>query len=172
MGSSNRIIGGSLQESASVGETRDTVKITDDNGQNWTTKYGPVASGNFLLGPVGSFGGEELFVVEHVAAVDGANELTQVVRSTNAGTDWTRMKSAALRNSLSDDPNGGIAYDEREDALYVANKGGQTAEAFYISRMAPAQDLASWADFSDTSIPPAETKYDHPEPAQSIAIIP
>lgn len=160
-----RIVGGGIQHFAIA---RDCVYSSDDNGSTWAVRWGPRSVDGFFLGPVKNQAGTVLFIVEH----DDSNDVTRVFRSINSGITWAAMLPSVPRFAASDDPNGGIAYDERADALYVANKGGQDSNRWYILRMSPVDNLVPWVDFTDVAIPSAYSSFSHPDPAQALAVIP
>ncbi|MCH7701228.1 MAG: hypothetical protein IID37_06040 [Planctomycetes bacterium] len=161
---SNRIVGGGMSLRSGP-----VLIGSDDLGAVWEIgRQEQGGDGSYILGPTKDPGGTLLYAVWHQASTN----LTKLLISINGGRAWFDILPTIPRNSASGDPSGGIMYDVREHALYIANKGGNTNESFYIFRLAPAQQLGILTDMSETSIPTGEASYNHPEPHQSMARIP
>ena len=72
----------------------------------------------------------------------------------------------------SEAPRGGIAYDPRENALYIKFSGGHTSEQEYVYRMSPIFDQGLWVDYTGDIFPSGVTSLENTGVCQSIGIIP
>ena len=174
---SNRMVGAGFNSGGLVipgGPSQAVILTSDNNGDTWTIRYtargNPLSDGTFISGPAEQMGASGVLVcVEY----DGISNLVHILISINGGFSWFKSSYTVPRFSSSDRPNGGITFDPRENAVYVAHDGGQTVERFYVIRLTPLTGQgATIEDFSDTSIPAGETSYSHPIRHQSMAIVP
>jgi len=143
--------------------TNRQIMTSDDNGQTWQFRYN--ASTDRLLGPVGGVNGVKMFAVRVISGNDS------ILMSTDQGGTWVAL-TPTVPAAAATDLKGGIAYDEREDALYGLSQGGSSNEKI-VTRLSPALDQSFWNDFSDRAIPVgAYTSLSVADYARQIAIVP
>ena len=152
----------------------DKIFTSDNNGGLWTIRWpviggigsGPV--GSFLMGPVGTVLGGILYVAQHE---NGLQE-TIILRSLNGGQTWNPLRSHIAGNDVGETPTGGVAYDDRENAIYIKFSGGHTVERAYIYRMSPVTDAGSWEDVTGDLFPPGVSSLANTGRSQSMDIVP
>ena len=153
--------------------TEVSVFTSDDYGGTWTTRKTFGASNNHrVLGPVASASGSRVYIL-HVD-YSAAPNIGEVWYSDDQCLTWTQFDNdvtiAANGNSF-----GGIAFEDVENAVYVANSNSisLTANSWLVAKMSPPEKTGTWIDFSDTLLPiGAENHYHMPDAAQHIAVIP
>ncbi len=78
------------------------------------------------LGPVGKGDGSALYVVHVDTSMP--RFVTRVWQSTDEGATWEPLGNDVPQYGNRYSGNGGIAYDELENAIYVANSHGRPTE--------------------------------------------
>ena len=155
------------------GSNRAAIKTSDDSGTTWDERW-PIGdsfginAGDFLVGPVRDALGKRMYA----AFLNTQEDRVYILESVNGGSNWRRLASTVSGEDLGEEPRGGIAYDPRENALYIKFTGGHTDERNYVIRLAPILSLGNWVDATGDIFPSGVTSLANSGTCQSIAIIP
>jgi hypothetical protein len=154
--------------SAASGDSH--VKTTDDQGATWTVRFTFGSEASDSLGTVGlahDFLGSKIFVGQ---CHSGDSYVGQVWFSLDQATTWAKFDNDPPygTNHVLD---GGLAYDDATDSLFVLNVEG-TLNVALVEKMSPVLKAGSWADVTDSLLPlGADTHFEQAN-CQGIAVIP
>jgi hypothetical protein len=163
------------------------IATSDDFGLNWTERMNFGSSQSHRnLGPVGKGDGSALYVVHIDTSMPRV--VTRVWQSIDEGATWKPFGNDVPQHGRRYSGKGGIAYDELENAVYVANSPGRpTVEVtrrltFFnsvlrpkklVMKMSPAVVAGTWVDVSNDLVPFGRfSRYSIPDSGQYIAVTP
>jgi hypothetical protein len=163
------------------------ITTSDDFGLSWTQRMDFGSSQSHRnLGPVGKRDGSALYVVHVDTSMP--RFVTRVWQSSDEGATWEPLDNEVPQHGSRYSGNGGIAYDERVNAIYVANSHGRlTVEptrghAFLSGVLRPRKIVmkmnlpavtGTWVDVSNDLVPFGRfSRYSIPDTGQYIAVTP
>lgn len=164
----NRLVYAGNEYSTNYG----AIWTSDDNGNSWTKRATISEASALVSGPTGSRNGGRLYVM---AVTSGTPINHDIYESRDSGLTWTNIENDPPLPANDDRHDGGIAYDERVDALYTWGAGEANADnILQVVRLCPVRSTTEWEDISGHLLPMgSDTSYrTWTSPPQGIAVIP